>query len=239
MPTKNNLRCPECNHEICPACKDGCHNIDCSSFARPVKICWDKLNPTETENIKETTQEMRDRQAASFVPSETEGKKINPDEFKDVEYKVNVEVTGIPKDKVPENCDCFECSLKRTTPKQSWEERFDEKFEWTDFSGNVGSNVLVKKDDSYATEETSRNELKSFIKDIRQEAVEEERDRVVGEIEKLIKKHKQRACNIARSSEYDPTNMPSNVENPLVRSLVFSNIDIVRELEDIKNLLTK
>ena len=41
----------------------------------------------------------------------------------------------------------------------------------------------------------------------------------------------------ARSSN-DQANMPSNVENPLVRSLVFSNMNI-RELEDIKTSLNK
>lgn len=39
----------------------------------------------------------------------------------------------------------------------------NDKFEWTDFGGELGGFVLVKKLSNYATEETERNELEQFI----------------------------------------------------------------------------
>jgi len=56
---------------------------------------------------------------------------------------------------------------------------FDEKFEWTDFSGDIGTHILAKKTSSYATEETERNELRTFIASKINQAIAEERKRVV------------------------------------------------------------
>ena len=64
-------------------------------------------------------------------------------------------------------------------------EEFDEKFEWTDFSGDIGTHVLLKKLSSYATEETERNELRVFISTSIAQAVAEEREMLRGEIEKI------------------------------------------------------
>lgn len=34
----------ECGDEKCPSCRH-CHNMDCESFVRPFKECWDQLLP--------------------------------------------------------------------------------------------------------------------------------------------------------------------------------------------------
>lgn len=39
----NKERCEDCNHEICPHCKLGCHNPDCNSHFRPAKVCYDNF----------------------------------------------------------------------------------------------------------------------------------------------------------------------------------------------------
>ena len=42
--------------------------------------------------------------------------------------------------------------------------KFEKLFEWIDFSVDLGSHILVKRTSSYyATEETERNELVSFL----------------------------------------------------------------------------
>jgi len=64
-------------------------------------------------------------------------------------------------------------------------EGFNEKFEWTDFSGDIGTHILAKKTSSYATEETERNELRTFLSSSIQQAVAEERARVIKEIQEL------------------------------------------------------
>jgi len=67
---------------------------------------------------------------------------------------------------------------------------FDEKFEWTDFSGDIGTHILAKKTSSYATEETERNELRTFITSKINQALAEERERVGGEVIKYwVNKH--------------------------------------------------
>jgi len=35
--------CTECDHEICPTCKLGCHNSDCPKMSKPMKSCFDFL----------------------------------------------------------------------------------------------------------------------------------------------------------------------------------------------------
>ena len=52
----------------------------------------------------------------------------------------------------------------------------------------------------------------------------------VAEVGKLVEKHKEQACVIADSAEYDPTNMVRPMMNPLIRQIVFTHIDVVREL---------
>lgn len=42
------------------------------------------------------------------------------------------------------------------------EKELNENFEWTDFSGDLGNFVLVKKQSDYSTEDTQRNDLKKF-----------------------------------------------------------------------------
>ncbi len=43
-------------------------------------------------------------------------------------------------------------------------DEFNKKFMWTDFSGDIGCCVLVKKDTDYDIEETARGELQAFLK---------------------------------------------------------------------------
>jgi hypothetical protein len=113
------------------------------------------------------------------------------------------------------------------------EKGLDEKFEWTDFSGNIGGYVLVKKGDGYATEENERGELKFFLSS----TLKEFAALIQKEVKLLIEKHKNKACVTADSAEYDPSNMTMHIDNPLIRSLVYNQIDFVRELYDIIALL--
>jgi len=57
----------------------------------------------------------------------------------------------------------------------------------------------------------------------------------IQEIEKYIKKHKEQACMIANSPDYNEINMARNVENPIVRGLVLQHIDSVRELSFLRS----
>lgn len=78
--------------------------------------------------------------------------------------------------------------VEEIVDRPEWEDgdEFDEMFEWTDFSGNIGSYVLVKKYRSYATEETERNELKSFIYNLIASRDTYWKEKVRKEVEKFI-----------------------------------------------------
>ena len=71
-------------------------------------------------------------------------------------------------------------NIKEFETKQ--EEAFDKMFKWTDFSGDIGGYVLVKETSKYGTEETERQELKSFLREDRKLLLEE----VVSEIAKTF-----------------------------------------------------
>lgn len=53
-------------------------------------------------------------------------------------------------------------------------------------------------------------------------------------IEGLINRHKNESCFIADSVEYDEVNMVRYVENSIVKSLVYSHIGMVKELNELK-----
>lgn len=116
--------------------------------------------------------------------------------------------------------------------KKTWQERFDEKFKIFE---QVSAN---EADVTFAVEE-DRERVKYFIAQI----LEEEKERLVEIIlDKLLKleaRHKEKACIIANSNEYDEINMARFIENPLVRVIAFNHIDFVRELRDIINLIKK
>lgn len=78
-----------------------------------------------------------------------------------------------------------------------------------------------------------REPLKSFL----QEALKGQLE-VVGEMQNdkvnvLIQKHKDEACVISSSAEYDEVNMTHWIENPIIKRLVFQHIDSVRELSSL------
>lgn len=62
----------------------------------------------------------------------------------------------------------------------TWQEEFDNFFEYTDFSGDIGGFVLCKKDTCYSVEETERKQLKDFISNLliqqRKDILEEVKD---------------------------------------------------------------
>ncbi len=53
-------KCKLCDHEICPTCKAGCHNIECPDQALALKVCFDALlgrkprSPEPESKIKAT-----------------------------------------------------------------------------------------------------------------------------------------------------------------------------------------
>jgi len=57
--------------------------------------------------------------------------------------------------------------------------------------------------------------------------------------DKLVSKYKELSCKIADSSEYDEVNMTRNIENPIIRSLVFQYIDSIRDISKLKQSTRK
>ena len=117
-----------------------------------------------------------------------------------------------------EEQDHFEGAAEQSVPPEPMtytEERlevFNKKFEWTDFSGNIGTHILAKKTSSYATEETERNELRTFLAESIQEARAEERERI-------------------EEMRNAPPPYPADEENPMKH--VYQNEGYAKALDDI------
>jgi len=79
----------------------------------------------------------------------------------------------------------------------------------------------------HITHHEQRDVLTDFLMNTLTQAIEE--------VDKLIEKHKNQACQIANVAEYDEVNMVRFVENPLIRSLVSQHIDTIRELSTLKD----
>jgi hypothetical protein len=131
-------------------------------------------------------------------------------------------VTGEKKDVVVEETEDWVKSFRRMIAEND------------DKNSNSGEKILdlmpFKGDIYFDGIETEK-----FISNLLSHSKEEVRK----EIEKLIKRHKDKACIIADSSEYDEVNMAKFVENPLIRHLVFQHIDSVRELEACLSIINK
>lgn len=54
---KEEEKCKECDHDICPMCHLGCHNIDCGSFVDPIRAgkanCFELLRPSPQSPVSE------------------------------------------------------------------------------------------------------------------------------------------------------------------------------------------
>lgn len=239
--------CYDCKQLTCPTCT-GCHN----------EKCIDEVAKTSCGLLAKVNK-LHQECTVGYCPTENKGERKFPHPFnaghvctefcKDAhsapenkgEGKLPpLTITGVGRMYVPEGMsyDGVKGPTIVTIPPttQSWSERkaytgweadFVRKF-WV---SRIGGDHVGAQHDAV-----------DFIRKIVQEAVEQERKRIVEMVEKLIEKHKDQACRIA-DTQYDEVNMTKYIENPLVRTLAFSHIDVVRELSDaidiIKNITIK
>ncbi len=127
--SNNKEKCKACGHEICPKCKNGCHNTDCEAMARPFKSCFDLLKP---------------------APQQEGEKEIVYHTFKGKEYCPHMNVKGfhcggcfgVSTPQIVKGC---KCDNKKCCPHpvQQWEERIEEESEkflkaYNDFIENCG-----------------------------------------------------------------------------------------------------
>ena len=101
-------------------------------------------------------------------------------------------------------------------------EEFDEKFEWTDFSGDIGTHILAKKTSSYATEETERNELRTFLTTSIAQALAEDREKLRGN----LPKESEESFKLGGSRDFSFYDEGFNEALSKIKSLLDNNKDI-------------